>query len=375
MSVPESCNLSIRRDLPSLNPMPAEVHVVGARPNFIKAAPVVSALRESGADPVLVHTGQHYEATLSEVFFEELGLPEPDRNLGVGSGTHATQTASLLLEIEKLFLDLQPDRVVVYGDINSTLAAALVGAKLHVPVAHVEAGLRSFDRTMPEEINRVVTDALSDLHFTTSPEAEHHLSNEGIVRQSIHFVGNPMIDTLLRFRETLDIEAARTAFSVDGRYAVCTLHRPANVDDPAQAVRLVRALEQVAQRLPIILPLHPRGHATLEVAGLMDLKGVSVIEPLGYLDFMALVSGATVVLTDSGGIQEETTVLGVSCLTLRDNTERPITVTMGTNRLVGNDPSTIVEALDDVLEAPPIGRIPPLWDGRAGQRIAEVLRG
>jgi len=353
--------------------VPEHLHIVGARPNFIKAAPVISALKEAGADPLLVHTGQHYEPALSHVFFDQLGLPEPDRNLGVGSGSHAAQTAALLVALEELVMEIEPDRVVVYGDINSTLAGSLVASKLHVPVAHVEAGLRSFDRSMPEEINRIVTDALSDLHFTTSPEAANHLAREGLDPAGVHFVGNPMIDTLLRFRERLDVDSAKARFGLDGDYAVCTLHRPANVDDLERATTLVSALRRVAKEVPILLPLHPRGKETLQKAGLFDVPGLEVREPLGYLEFMALVSGAALVMTDSGGIQEETTVLGVPCLTLRENTERPITVEMGTNRLVGHDADLIYDAAVEALASPPPSEVPPLWDGEAGKRIAKIL--
>jgi UDP-N-acetylglucosamine 2-epimerase (non-hydrolysing) len=263
--------------------------------------------------------------------------------------------------------------VVVYGDINSTLAAAIVASKLHTPIAHVEAGLRSFDREMPEEINRVVTDALSDLHFTTSSEAAEHLENEGARSEGVHFVGNPMIDTLLRFRDVLDVETARLHFDLPDRYAVATLHRPSNVDREDTARNVVEGLRRVANEVPIVLPLHPRGRQTLESQGLLDVGPLTVVEPVGYLEFMALVSGASLVLTDSGGIQEETTVLQIPCLTLRDNTERPITVTMGTNRLVGNDPDAIEVGAKEFLDDPPVGRIPPLWDGKAGGRIASVL--
>lgn len=323
---------------------------------------------------MLVHTGQHYEPALSQIFFEQLGLPEPHRNLRVGSGSQGAQTAALMVALEELVVEVAPDRVVVYGDVNSTLAAALVASKLQVPVAHVEAGLRSLDRSMPEEINRVVTDALSDLHFTTSPEAADHLANEGVSAEGVHFVGNSMIDTLLRFRDALDVEAARDAFQLDEHYAVATVHRPANVDKPKSARDLVRALGMVSKEVPILLPLHPRGRANLEAAGLMDVGGVTVTDPIGYLEFIALVSGASLVLTDSGGIQEETTVLGVPCLTLRENTERPITVTMGTNRLVGRDPEIIYESAVEALNDPPTGRVPPLWDGKAGDRIAGILQ-
>jgi UDP-N-acetylglucosamine 2-epimerase (non-hydrolysing) len=351
-----------------------QVHVVGARPNFIKAAPVVAAVQEMGGSPLLIHTGQHYEPGLSQVFFEQLGLPEPDRNLGVGSGSQAQQTAALMVALEQLMLEVEPDMLVVYGDINSTLAAALVGSKLHVPVAHVEAGLRSFDRSMPEEINRVVTDAVSDMHFATSPEAVEHLANQGIGPEGVHLVGNSMIDTLMRFRDELDVEQVRRRFQLANDYAVVTLHRPANVDDADTAQGLIEALSMVSKEIPILLPLHPRGRENLEVAGLMNLPAVTVTGPIGYLEFMSLLSGARLVLTDSGGIQEETTVLGVPCLTLRDNTERPITVTMGTNRLVGRDPDFIFKSAVEVLRDPPEGRTPPLWDGHAGRRIAEILQ-
>jgi UDP-N-acetylglucosamine 2-epimerase (non-hydrolysing) len=351
------------------------VHIVGARPNFMKAAPVVHALIARGARPLLVHTGQHYDERMSDVFFRQLGLPEPDVNLGVGSGTHAAQTAALMVAIERVLVDRKPDRVVVYGDINSTLAAAVVAAKLGIPIAHVEAGLRSFDRSMPEEINRVVTDALADLHFLTSPEAFAHLADEGIDAAGMHFVGNPMIDTLLRFRDTLDTAAQQRRFGLPAQYAVATLHRPSNVDSAEVAARLVDALGRVARVLPILLPLHPRGRAMLERAGLLACEGVKVVEPLAYLDFMSALAGAALVLTDSGGIQEETTVLGIPCLTLRANTERPITVSMGTNRLVGTDPDRIERSAMRVLADGAGGSVPPLWDGRAGERVADILTG
>lgn len=323
---------------------------------------------------MLVHTGQHYDAAMSDVFFHQLGIPEPNRNLGVGSGSHAAQTAALMIALEELFEEVKPGRVIVYGDINSTLAAAVVAAKLHISIAHVEAGLRSFDREMPEEVNRVVTDALADLHFTTSPEAEDHLVREGITGDGIHFVGNPMIDTLLRFRDVLDTKAAQSHFQLPDRYSVATLHRPSNVDKREAAAHVVEGLHRVARQIPILLPLHPRGLEILEEEGLLKIPSLRVIEPIGYLEFMALISGASLVLTDSGGIQEETTVLGIPCLTLRENTERPITVSMGTNRLVGNDPDEIELAAKEFLDDPPAGRIPPLWDGRAGERIGSILR-
>ncbi len=299
----------------------------------MKAAPVITALAKLGESPMLVHTGQHYDRAMSEVFFDELQMPQPERNLGVGSGSHGAQTASLLTALEDLFIETEPNRVVVYGDINSTIAAAISAAKLQIPVAHVEAGLRSFDRTMPEEVNRVVTDALSDLHFVTSPEGMSHLAREGIADEGMHFVGNPMIDTLLRFRNTLDIKGMRESLHLDGEYGVVTLHRPANVDDPATATRIIDGLRRASEHLRLIAPIHPRGREQLTALGIGQY--VTMLDPLGYLDFMALVSDAAVVLTDSGGIQEETTVLGIPCITLRENTERPITITAGTNTLVG----------------------------------------
>ncbi len=339
----------------------------------MKAGPVVQALANRGARPLLVHTGQHYDHALSEVFFEQLKLPRPDINLGVGSGSHAQQTAALMVAIEATLTAEVPSRVVVYGDINSTLAAAVVAAKLQIEIAHVEAGLRSFDRSMPEEINRIVTDALSGLHFVTSPEGVDQLIKEGVAPHGIHFVGNPMIDTLTRFRDTLDVDAIRARFRLSNAYGVATVHRPANVDDPVAARNLVAALARVATMVPLVVPLHPRGRDNLAKAGLLEAPGVKVVEPLGYLDFMALMVGTSLVLTDSGGIQEETTVLGIPCLTLRDNTERPITVTMGTNTLVGADPQRIWEAAVMALEDPPAGAVPPLWDGHAGERIADIL--
>ncbi|MFO7531543.1 MAG: UDP-N-acetylglucosamine 2-epimerase (non-hydrolyzing) [Candidatus Limnocylindrales bacterium] len=353
--------------------MPGLMHVVGARPNFIKAAPVISALGSAGVQQRLVHTGQHYDRAMSEVFFDELGLPEPDVNLGVGSGSHAAQTAALLLALEGTFSAERPDRIVVYGDVNSTLASALVCAKLRIPVAHVEAGLRSFDDSMPEEINRRVTDLLSDLLFVTAPEGEQNLAAEGIRGDRVVFVGNPMIDTLLAHLERFSPGPLMERLGLRGAYGVATLHRPANVDTSAAAASLVGALREATERLPLVLPLHPRGRDSLRQAGLDDVPRLMVVEPLGYIDFLSLVRGAAVVITDSGGIQEETTVLDVPCLTLRPNTERPITLTAGTNRLVS--PATLGSALDGALagaqKRPGAG--PPGWDGHAGERIAAVL--
>jgi UDP-N-acetylglucosamine 2-epimerase (non-hydrolysing) len=339
----------------------------------MKAGPVLAALSERGVDQSLVHTGQHYDDEMSQVFFRDLGLPSPDVNLGVGSGSHAVQTAALMVGLEGVLQAQGPALVVVYGDVNSTLAAALVAAKLHLPVAHVEAGLRSFDMSMPEEINRRLTDVLADLCFTTSPEAADHLQAEGVAAERIHFVGNPMIDTLLASLPRLDPDRMRSQLGLPPRYAVSTIHRPSNVDDGEAAARLVVALGDLSDVVPTVLPLHPRGRPTLEAAGLRSSERLRVIEPLGYVDFLSLVRGAALVVTDSGGIQEETTVLRVPCLTLRPNTERPITISHGTNRLVSVDQVAKVAAAVlagpfDVPDAPP-----PLWDGHAGERIARVI--
>jgi UDP-N-acetylglucosamine 2-epimerase (non-hydrolysing) len=349
------------------------VHIVGARPNFMKAAPVVDALRAAGREQSIVHTGQHYDDAMSDIFFRELALPRPDVDLGVGSGSHATQTAAIMVALERTFADLRPSVVVVYGDVNSTIAAALVCAKLGIPVAHVEAGLRSFDDSMPEEINRKVTDLLSDLLFTTSPEAADHLAAMGIPAERVHFVGNPMIDTLLANLDRFDSAAAMARLGVTGAYAVATLHRPSNVDSPDAAARVVSMLHAVADQVPLVLPLHPRGRPTLHAAGLRNDDRLRVIDPLGYIDFLSLVRGATVVVTDSGGIQEETTVLGVPCLTVRPNTERPITITHGTNQLL--EPKDVPAAVANILagEVARPAEGPPLWDGHAGPRIATIL--
>jgi len=347
-------------------------HVLGARPNFVKAAPVIRALAALGHRQRVVHTGQHYDEHLSEVFFVQLGLPEPDVNLGVGSGSHAQQTAAAMVGLERDFTEHPPGLVVVYGDVNSTVAAGLVASKLHVPLAHVEAGLRSFDETMPEEINRRLTDQISSLMFATSPEAVGYLANEGRPVGSIYLVGNPMIDTLLANLERFDTAAARAALDLPERYVVATLHRPANVDDPQAAAALVKALHEVADELDLIIPVHPRGRAALQAAGLDAHPRLLVCDPLGYLEFMALVKGASAVITDSGGVQEETTLLRVPCLTLRPNTERPITITSGSNRLV-TDAELAAAVLKACHDGPYTGELPPLWDGQAGPRIARII--
>jgi UDP-N-acetylglucosamine 2-epimerase (non-hydrolysing) len=361
------------------------VHVAGARPNFMKVAPVMRALAERGVETKLVHTGQHYDASMSDAFFADLGLPEPDAYLEVGAGSHAEQTGRVMERLEPLLARERPDLVVVVGDVNSTLGAALVCAKGRVPLAHVEAGLRSFDRTMPEEINRVLTDQVSDLLFTTSPEAETNLVREGIDRERIHFVGNTMIDSLERHLERARSSDVLSRLGIgDGGYGLVTLHRPSNVDGAETFRGVLEALHDVASSLPVVFPIHPRARKMIVEHGLdrlVDLSGGSVapggvvcVDPVGYLDFLKLMEGARIVLTDSGGIQEETTILGVPCLTLRPNTERPITIEMGTNRLVGNEPDAIRAAAKEVLDGPrPEARRPPLWDGKAGERIAEKI--
>jgi UDP-N-acetylglucosamine 2-epimerase (non-hydrolysing) len=371
--------VSMLSPLPQLSPVGLIVHIAGARPNFPKAAPVIAALEARGIPQVLIHTGQHYDERLSEVFFRQLGLPEPDLNLEVGSGSHAEQTAAIMVALEPILRNLDPALVIVYGDVNSTLAASLVAAKLLVPVAHVEAGLRSFDNTMPEEINRRLTDQLCELLFVTSPEAVGYLANEGVDVGRIHFVGNPMIDTLLANLHRFDAEAARRSLGLPERYVVATLHRPSNVDSRRSAVELVRALHDIADEVELVLPLHPRGRAVLEDVGLRRHPRVHIEDPVGYVEFISLVRGALVVLTDSGGVQEETTVLGVPCLTMRPNTERPITITHGTNQLVTT--GELVRVFKKVLKDSDrdTGRgkraVPPLWDGHAGGRIAEVIVG
>ena len=349
------------------------LHVVGARPNFMKLAPVYAALRARGAQQTVVHTGQHYDPEMSEVFYRDLELPPPDLNLEVGSGSHAKQTAEVMARLEPVLLDLKPDVVLVYGDVNSTAAAALVAAKLLIPLAHVEAGLRSFDRTMPEEVNRIVTDALADWLFTPSADANENLAREGVPSGKIHFVGNVMIDTLVRFLPKA--EPPKEWRGLD-RYALVTLHRPSNVDDPMMLARILKALGGLAACLPVIFPVHPRTRRRLAELGFRPAaaNGLQLSPPLSYLEFLGLQRGATLVITDSGGIQEETTFLGVPCLTLRRNTERTVTVTQGTNVLLGEEPERIVPEARAILEGGrKQGRVPDRWDGQAARRIAEVL--
>jgi len=352
--------------------MPRIVCVAGARPNYMKIKPVMDALEARGAEVLLVHTGQHYDPAMNDVFFADLGIRPPDRYLGVGSGSHAEQTGRVMTAFEPLLDEVAPDVVVVVGDINSTLACALVTAKAGPLLAHVEAGLRSRDWSMPEEVNRVATDRVSDYLLAPSPDAVDNLRAEGYREDQIHLVGNVMIDTLLA-----NLDRARASDVLDryglskGGFGLVTLHRPANVDDPEVLAGLLKALGEIAGRCPLVLPAHPRAAGKLADIGVPG--GIKLVPPAGYLDFIALQDAARVVLTDSGGVQEETTALGVPCVTLRDNTERPITVEQGTNVLAGRDPARIVSTVHTVLDGPPAPRRPELWDGRASDRIAEVL--
>jgi UDP-N-acetylglucosamine 2-epimerase (non-hydrolysing) len=362
------------------------VCVVGARPNFMKIAPILTALKRHGdaVEALLVHTGQHYDAAMNTQYFDALGIPEPDVNLGVGSGSHAVQTAEVMIRFEAVLDQYLPDAVLVVGDVNSTLACALVAAKKHIAVIHVEAGLRSGDRAMPEEVNRVLTDQLSDLLFTTEEKAAENLQREGIAAERIHFAGNVMIDTLLHNlpsaipAATLVAEAGRPGFGggSDG-YAVLTLHRPSNVDDPLKLRALLEIMGRIGARTPLLFPLHPRTRGMITkfgLDGLLDTPGILTLPPMGYLQMLGLMRGATVVLTDSGGIQEETTALGVPCITLRENTERPITVEEGSNTVAGTDPAHILAVYEALLaRGGKAGRVPRYWDGKAAERIAATL--
>ena len=352
------------------------VVVAGARPNFIKIAPLMSALGTlRGCRPILVHTGQHYDAGMSDVFFQELQIPRPHYVLGVGSGSHAEQTARVMLAFEPILQQEHPNWVVVVGDVNSTLACALTAAKQGIPVAHVEAGLRSFDRTMPEEINRQLTDTLSELLFTPSEDGNANLLREGIAAAKIHFVGNIMIDTLRSYEACARARHTCRLYDLPtGNYALVTLHRPSNVDEPEKLQSFLDMLSRIHNRLPVLFPAHPRTQARLTAWGLELPKGLRLCTPVGYLDFLSLMADARLVLTDSGGVQEETTALGIPCLTIRQNTERPATVIHGTNTVVGTDPGQILAAVDWVLTAGPSpNRLPPLWDGQTAPRIARIL--
>jgi UDP-N-acetylglucosamine 2-epimerase (non-hydrolysing) len=349
------------------------LHVVGARPNLMKLAPVYRALANlPKIEQVVVHTGQHYDFNMSDVLFRELEIGAPDMNLQVGSSSHAQQTAEIMMRFETVAMDYRPDLVLVYGDVNSTLATALVSTKLGMRVAHVEAGLRSFDRSMPEEINRLLTDQVADLLFTPSEEGNRNLEREGIARDKIHLVGNVMIDTLIHM---LPIAQTQLPENVPPRFALVTLHRPSNVDDLDWLGSMLHNLEQISSDLTVVFPVHPRTRQKLNEIGLNGSSPIlRLLEPLPYLAFLALQQRATVVITDSGGIQEEATYLGVPCLTVRENTERPVTVEMGTNTLVGRDPGRIRGEVKKIVSGQTRkGRIPPLWDGHAAERIRDVI--
>jgi UDP-N-acetylglucosamine 2-epimerase (non-hydrolysing) len=367
------------------------LNIVGARPNFMKMAPLLHELPKClGFTSYLLHTGQHYDDAMSKVFFHDLQIPKPDFNLYVGSGSHAAQTAEIMKRFEEACIHLRPELVIVAGDVNSTLACSLTAAKLQIPVAHIEAGLRSFDRSMPEEINRILTDSLSDFLFTTEQSGNGNLRREGIAEEKIHFVGNTMIDSLLRSSETLrQVEFKESLVSLNGMpYFIATIHRPANVDDPKQLLRVLEILESASQVAPLIFVTHPRTINKLrrvkmtsrlvyisDRAAKIERGSCYVLPPLGYLEFLQLMSKSTAVLTDSGGVQEETTFLGIPCLTLRNNTERPVTIELGTNQIVGLNCQKILTSLDDIVRGNwKEASIPPLWDGRAAERVIGVLR-
>lgn len=355
------------------------LYVVGARPNFMKVAPIMREMAKYPRDfqQILIHTGQHYDDNMSRVFFEDLDLPRPDVNLEVGSGTHAWQTAQVMLRFEPVVMDFKPDWVIVVGDVNSTLAAALVCSKLDVKVAHVEAGLRSFDRTMPEEFNRVLTDQIADMLFTTEKSANENLQREGISPEKTHFVGNVMIDTLIRLLpKALERWQGQRSLVGDEPFVLVTLHRPSNVDSLKTLGEIMAALSEISRDLQVVFPVHPRSRQRIASTGWRAStdSSLQLLDPLGYLDFLSLMNHAALVLTDSGGIQEETTYLGIPCLTLRENTERPVTIIVGTNQLVDSKRDAIVSATQESLKSKrPQGQVPELWDGRAAERIVQVM--
>ncbi len=352
--------------------------VVGARPNFMKIAPIYAELASRNQKLILLHTGQHYDDNMSKVFFDDLGMPRPDIYMGIGSGSHAYQTGTVMIEFEKICQEKDPAMVVVVGDVNSTVACTIVCAKMGIPCAHVEAGLRSFDRDMPEEINRILTDAVADLLLTPSPDGDEHLRAEGIAKERIIRVGNVMIDSLYNNLVKAESSSIQTDLGLETNYSILTLHRPSNVDDPTVFAGIISALEVIGEKIQIVFPMHPRTEKMARQFSLYqriaEISKIKITGPVGYLDFIALMSGAKLVLTDSGGLQEETTALGIPCITLRENTERPITVTEGTNTIVGCDPDLIKStAIDAITTGGKSGRIPELWDGKTAKRIADVL--
>lgn len=355
------------------------ISVVGARPNFIKIAPVQNAFQpyKDKVRHLICHTGQHFDKNMSDVFFKELNMPEPDYNLGISGGSHAVQTAQIMIEFEKVLEKEKPDLVIVPGDVNSTLAASLVASKLGIPVAHVESGLRSFDRGMPEEINRILTDVIADLLFVSEPSGLKNLSHEGIDEKHVFLVGNVMIDSLVNYLPLIDkIDIAKSFNLKPGNYTLVTLHRPSNVDEMDKLKDYLDILNRVAAIQPVIFPVHPRTRASIQKFGLdrhLD-PSLHIIDPVGYIDFIALIKNASLIITDSGGIQEESTFLGVQCITCRENTERPVTVEIGTNHLVGTDPSAIYSKTAEILGGKiKKGRVPDLWDGKTSERIVRVI--
>ena len=351
--------------------------VAGARPIFMKVAPILAKMKEHPElfEPMLLHTGQHYDKNMSKVFFEDLGMPEPDIYLGIGSGSHAVQTATIMIEFEKVVLEHRPDWVLVVGDVNSTVACALVASKLGVKIVHVEAGLRSFDRTMPEEINRLLTDQIADLLLIPSPEAEANLIKENVAKEKIHFIGNIMIESLIKSMDKIDASTALNDLNVrSGEFVLLTLHRPSNVDDRDTFQKIISVINEIGHHLPVVFPAHPRTRKMMKTFG-FEQNGLIMTDPIGYHDFLALQKNAKLVLTDSGGVQEETTFFGVPCLTIRENTERPVTVTEGTNELVGIDPQKIHDRSMSILDGQiKTGRIPQFWDDNVSARIVDVFR-
>jgi UDP-N-acetylglucosamine 2-epimerase (non-hydrolysing) len=346
------------------------LHVVGARPNFMKLAPVYKAVKTKKIKQLIVHTGQHYNTNMSEVFFKELNIPKPDFNLEVGSGSQVVQVAKIMISLEPIIIKNKPDLVILYGDVNSTVAAALVCSKLQTKIAHVEAGLRSFDETMPEEINRIITDRVSDIFFTTSIEANYNLKKEGVDQKKIHLVGNVMIDTLTQFINTYPKNPIKTT----DEYAVVTIHRPSNVDNPKNLRIIIKKLTEISSYLDLYFSVHPRTKDRLSAILKDQNNNIHLLDPLGYIEFLNLIKKSKMVITDSGGIQEETTFLGIPCLTLRKNTERPVTISLGTNTLIGDDFNFLLKNVKDIMDGKyKKGKIPELWDGHAAERIAEII--